>query len=104
MLVNAANLDALRVGFSTAFQTGLSQAVSGYVLRQDAAGPWLEAVRAMLGQVIPGYQQEGKRLATLAVGCTGGKHRSTSMAEELARRLRTDGVEVHVVHRDLGLE
>ena len=85
-------------------QTGLSQAVSGYVLRQDAAGPWLEAVRAMLGQVIPGYQQEGKRLATLAVGCTGGKHRSTSMAEELARRLRTDGVEVHVVHRDLGLE
>lgn len=85
-------------------QTGLSQAVSGYVLRQEAAEPWLEAVRSMLGQVIPGYQQEGKRLATLAVGCTGGKHRSTSMAEELARRLRADGVEVHVVHRDLGLE
>lgn len=85
-------------------QTGLSQAVSGYVLGQDAAEPWLESVRSLLGAVIPGYQREGKRLATLAVGCTGGKHRSTAMAEELARRLRSDGVEVHVVHRDLGLE
>ncbi|MFV0406477.1 MAG: RNase adapter RapZ [Propioniciclava sp.] len=85
-------------------QTGLSQAVSGYVLGHQAAEEWLTAAIDMLGSVIPGYQREGKRLATLAVGCTGGKHRSTAMAEELAGRLRSDGVEVHVVHRDLGLE
>ncbi|WP_232548625.1 RNase adapter RapZ [Propioniciclava soli] len=85
-------------------QTGLSQAVSGYVLGHDAAQTWLASVRGLVSSVIPGYLTEGKRLATLAVGCTGGKHRSTSMAEELARRLRSDGVVVLVVHRDLGLE
>ncbi len=85
-------------------QTGLSKAVSGYVLGHDAAQEWLAQVQAMLGTVMPGYQREGKRLATVAIGCTGGKHRSTSMAEELAERLRATGVGVHVVHRDLGLE
>lgn len=85
-------------------QTGLSQAVSGYVLGHDAAQEWLDSVRSLLLSMIPGYLHEGKRLATLGVGCTGGKHRSTSLAEELARRLRADQVVVHVVHRDLGLE
>ncbi|MFV0450831.1 MAG: RNase adapter RapZ [Propioniciclava sp.] len=85
-------------------QTGLSQAVSGYVLSQDPAQAWLAAVEELLGVAIPGYQQEGKRLATLAIGCTGGKHRSTAMVEELSRRLRGDGLGVHVVHRDLGME
>ncbi len=85
-------------------QTGLSQAVSGYVLGHDAAQEWLATVQHMLGIVMPGYEREGKRLATVAIGCTGGKHRSTSMAEELATRLRATGLGVHVVHRDLGLE
>ena len=85
-------------------QTGLSQAVSGYVLGQDAADAWLDAVVAMLDAVIPGYLAEGKRHATVAIGCTGGKHRSTAMTEELAHRLRERGVAVHVSHRDLGLE
>ena len=43
-------------------------------------------------------------MATVAIGCTGGKHRSTAMTEELARRLREEGLSVHVDHRDLGLE
>ena len=85
-------------------QTGLSKSVSSYVLGQDAAGPWLDSVEAMLRTVMPGYEREGKRLATVAVGCTGGKHRSTAMSEELARRLREAGYGVHVLHRDLGLE
>lgn len=85
-------------------QTGLSQAVSGYVLGHEAAHEWLAAVQTMLDALIPGYLREGKRLATLAIGCTGGKHRSTAMTEELARRLRADGRAVHIVHRDLGLE
>ena len=54
--------------------------------------------------ITPGYIREGKRLATVAIGCTGGKHRSTAIAEELARRLEAEGVGCSVLHRDLGLE
>lgn len=85
-------------------QTGLSKAVSAYVLGQDGAAVWLDGVTELLRTVLPGYVREGKRLATVAIGCTGGKHRSTAMTEELARRMRADGVTVHVEHRDLGLE
>ncbi|MBK8463356.1 MAG: RNase adapter RapZ [Nigerium sp.] len=85
-------------------QTGLSQAVSGYVLGHEAAGEWLAAVQEMVDVLAPGYEREGKRLATIAIGCTGGKHRSTAMTEALAARLRAGGRAVHVMHRDLGLE
>ena len=51
-----------------------------------------------------GYLREGKHFATVAIGCTGGKHRSVAIAEELGARLRDDGVDVRVVHRDLGRE
>ena len=51
-----------------------------------------------------GYVREGKRFATIAIGCTGGKHRSTAMAEEFARRLREPGMPTTVLHRDLGRE
>jgi UPF0042 nucleotide-binding protein len=51
-----------------------------------------------------GYLNEGKRFVTVAIGCTGGKHRSVAMAEEIARRLREKGSPTLVVHRDLGRE
>ena len=54
--------------------------------------------------MIAGYLREGKRYVTLAVGCTGGKHRSVAMAEELGRRLRRPASDVRVSHRDLGRE
>ena len=54
--------------------------------------------------VADGYLREGKRFATIAIGCTGGKHRSVAMAEKLAGRLVRVGVEVTVMHRDLGRE
>lgn len=85
-------------------QTGLSHAVSSYVLGQDCADEFLDHVADLLALVKPGYLREGKRLATIGVGCTGGKHRSTAMAEELARRLRDRGVSSQVFHRDLGKE
>ncbi len=85
-------------------QTGLSQAVSGYVLGFDDAQAFVESLTGMLRLLTPGYVREGKRLATVAIGCTGGKHRSTAITEEVARRLRDGGAAVHVVHRDLGLE
>ena len=59
---------------------------------------------ALLETVSPGYQAEGKRQVTVAIGCTGGKHRSTSMSEELALRLRDRDFATTVLHRDLGKE
>jgi RNase adapter protein RapZ len=85
-------------------QTGLSRPVSDYVLSQPGAEPFLVAVQDLLRTVSAGYVHEGKRFATIAIGCTGGKHRSTSISEELARRLRESGVPATVLHRDLGRE
>jgi RNase adapter protein RapZ len=57
-----------------------------------------------VGLLARGYLREGKRFVTIAVGCTGGKHRSVAMAEELGQRLHVHGIENLVVHRDLGRE
>lgn len=84
--------------------TGLTGPVSEYVLTQPAAGPFLQQLQALLMTVAEGYLNEGKRFATIAIGCTGGKHRSTAMAEELGRRLRELGMPTKVLHRDLGRE
>lgn len=85
-------------------QTGLSKPVSAYVLSQDGAEDFLQSLQQMFATVSVGYLQEGKRFATIAIGCTGGKHRSTAMAEEFAHRLRTQGTPTTVLHRDLGRE
>ncbi len=85
-------------------QTGLSAPVSAYVLGQAGAAPFLASLQEVLSTVASGYLQEGKRFATIGIGCTGGKHRSTAIAEELARRLRVDGLPTTVLHRDLGRE
>jgi len=83
---------------------GLDEPVSNTVLGQPAAQTFLELYTQLVGVIAPGYVEEGKRYVTIAVGCTGGKHRSVAMSEELATRLRTDGIETLVVHRDLGRE
>ena len=85
-------------------QTGLSRPVSEYVLSQPGAEAFLDTLQELLSVVSVGYLNEGKRFATIAIGCTGGKHRSTAMAEEFARRLRADGIATTVLHRDLGRE
>jgi UPF0042 nucleotide-binding protein len=85
-------------------QTGLSRPVSDYVLGQDGAEDFLVSLQQILATVSVGYIREGKRFATIAIGCTGGKHRSTAMAEELARRLRAQSTPTTVLHRDLGRE
>lgn len=84
--------------------TGLTAPVSAYVLAQPDAEPFLEHAQALVELIQPGYAREGKRHATIAIGCTGGKHRSTALSTELARRLVANGLRVEVVHRDLGLE
>ena len=85
-------------------QTGLSKPVSEYVLRQAGAEAFLDTLEQLLSVVSVGYINEGKRFATIGIGCTGGKHRSTAMAEEFARRLRAKGIATTVLHRDLGRE
>jgi RNase adapter protein RapZ len=84
--------------------TGLDEPVSRYVLAQSGAGEFLERYTQALTPVLAGYARENKRYATIAVGCTGGKHRSVAMAEALAGRLRVGGATVRTVHRDLGRE
>jgi len=85
-------------------QTGLSRPVSEYVLQQPGAEPFLEAAQQVMESVAKGYVHEGKRFVTIGIGCTGGKHRSTAIAEELAHRLRAIGMPTTVLHRDLGRE
>ena len=84
--------------------TGLDSDVRAYVLDAPAADSFLtEAVR-LLDIMADGYLREGKRYVTVAVGCTGGKHRSVALAEEVAARLGAQDIESVVVHRDLGRE
>ncbi|MCR2792520.1 RNase adapter RapZ [Microbacterium sp. zg.Y625] len=85
--------------------TGKDDAVRDYVFGQPGAVEFLDAYVAALQPVLAGYQRENKPHSTVAVGCTGGKHRSVATAEELARRLAAlPGVAVRVKHRDLGRE
>lgn len=86
-------------------QTGLDGDVRNYVLTQEGAEEFLDRYHELLRLIGAGYRREGKRYLTLAVGCTGGKHRSVAISEELAARLASeDGMAVKVVHRDLGRE
>ncbi|GAA0484520.1 RNase adapter RapZ [Streptomyces niger] len=84
--------------------TGLNEEVSNYVFSQPGAKEFLDGYAELLRIVAEGYRREGKRYVTIAVGCTGGKHRSVAMSEKLARRLVSEGVETVVVHRDMGRE
>jgi UPF0042 nucleotide-binding protein len=84
--------------------TGLDSAVNDYVVATDQAQDFLTKYAELIDLVEDGYLREGKRFVTIAMGCTGGKHRSVAMAENLSARLVKSGVEVRVVHRDLGRE
>ena len=78
--------------------------VADYVKSQPGAEEFLDAYVPVLTGVAEGYLREGKRFMRVALGCTGGKHRSVAMSEEIGRRLAEHGLEVRVTHRDLGRE
>jgi UPF0042 nucleotide-binding protein len=84
--------------------SGLDVQVSSYVLRQEGVTVWLDRYVAALEPAFAGYVRENKRFLTIALGCTGGRHRSVALTEELAGRLRRDDLAITVVHRDLGRE
>jgi UPF0042 nucleotide-binding protein len=84
--------------------TGEDQEVRDYVLGQPGAAEFLDAYVEAVRVTLAGYQREGKHFVMLAVGCTGGKHRSVAVAEQIAARLAGTSPGVRVTHRDLGRE
>ena len=84
--------------------TGEDREVSEYVMCQPGAAEFLDAYVRAVRVTLEGYQREGKHFVMLAVGCTGGKHRSVVIAEQIAARLGDSWPAVRVVHRDLGRE
>jgi UPF0042 nucleotide-binding protein len=85
--------------------SGRNARVSRYVLRSPASGKFLRLTTSLLKFLLPEYVAEGKTYLTIAIGCTGGRHRSVAIAEALARQLRAvPGVRVRSRHRDVGAE
>ena len=85
-------------------RTGRDEDVSAYVLSQPGAAEFLDAYVPLLLGVADGYLREGKRFFRVAIGCTGGKHRSVAMTELITARLRERGIDATATHRDLGRE
>ena len=83
---------------------GQDERVKEYVLSQQGAAEFLDAYLTALRLTLAGYERQGKKYVTLAIGCTGGKHRSVAIAEQIAERLEETGLGIQVVHRDLGRE
>jgi UPF0042 nucleotide-binding protein len=83
---------------------GTDQEVRNYVMGQRAYGEFMKKLRALLDTAVPGYMAEGKSYLTIAVGCTGGRHRSVVVADELASYFQKHGHQVVVEHRDLDRE
>ncbi len=81
-------------------RTGLEEDVREYVLRWPIAQDLLAHLVSLIEFLLPQYSQEGKSQVVMAIGCTGGQHRSVAIAEELARRLRESGRRISVEHRD----
>jgi UPF0042 nucleotide-binding protein len=81
--------------------SGLDQPVRDYVMSGQATHAFLDRVDDLVGTLLPAFEDEGKSYLTIALGCTGGRHRSVVLAEELARRLQARGTSPAVIHRDI---
>lgn len=81
--------------------TGRDEPVRRYVLDQPVTADFLAKLRSLLTLLLPAYVTEGKSYLTIAFGCTGGRHRSVAIAEEVAAGLRADGFDLRVAHRDI---
>jgi UPF0042 nucleotide-binding protein len=85
-------------------QTGQQQAVVDYIAGDEAFSPFMKSMSDLILSLLPRYQSEGKSYLTIAIGCTGGRHRSVAVTEELTKRLNADGYDVYRRHRELGVE
>lgn len=88
--------------------TGLTQEVSSKVLSSEGVTEFVKSYVNVIRQMMPGYLREGKKYVTIAIGCTGGKHRSVAIAQEIAKQLSSENFEIeisaHATHRDVGRE
>jgi len=88
--------------------TGLDAPVSEKVLNSEGVADFVQSYVSVVQKMIPGYLREGKKYVTIALGCTGGKHRSVAVAQEIARQLTTTSADLeisaHATHRDVGRE
>ena len=84
--------------------SGRDEPVAEFVMGQEGASEFIDRVVDLMRPVTAGYVREGRRYATIGIGCTGGKHRSVAVAEALAMALGTGETATFVVHRDLGQE
>lgn len=88
--------------------TGLTKEVSNKVLTSEGVSEFVKSYVGVIRQMMPGYLREGKKYVTIAIGCTGGKHRSVAIAEEIAKQLSTEKsaieISAHATHRDVGRE
>ncbi|MEO0412151.1 MAG: RNase adapter RapZ [Pseudomonadota bacterium] len=84
-------------------KTGMDEAVAAYVAADKDFDAIFTNIADLLRQLLPRYQQEGKAYLTVAIGCTGGRHRSVFTAELLSKTLEKDGYKVHISHRDVAL-
>jgi UPF0042 nucleotide-binding protein len=84
-------------------RTGDDPAVAAYVGTDPGYADFFTRLRDMIDMLLPRYAQEGKRYLTLAIGCTGGRHRSVVVAEALGKHLRETGQRVDIRHRDRDL-
>jgi UPF0042 nucleotide-binding protein len=81
--------------------SGRDAAVSEFVLEREVTQRFLQHLSALLDDVLPAYANEGRSYLGIAFGCTGGRHRSVAVAEEIAKRLSADGWEPGIRHRDI---
>jgi UPF0042 nucleotide-binding protein len=81
--------------------TGLDAGVRDYVLDQDASVDFIARIKDVFAILLPGFQGEGRHYLTVAVGCTGGRHRSVVLAEEISNFIRDKGFAATVIHRDV---
>ena len=81
--------------------TGRDQPVRDYVLEQDATSDFLDRTRDLFALLLPGYQDEGRHYLTIAIGCTGGRHRSVVLAEQISTFIGEKGFPVKTIHRDV---
>lgn len=81
--------------------TGVNQAVADYVMDCQESQDFYEQFLKLLDLVIPGYKKEGKTTVTIAIGCTGGQHRSVALAEKIGHALEAQDYLVHISHRDM---
>jgi UPF0042 nucleotide-binding protein len=88
--------------------TGLTKEVSSKVLTSEGVSEFVKSYVGVIRQMMPGYLREGKKYVTIAIGCTGGKHRSVAISEEIAKQLSSEKSEIeisaHATHRDVGRE